>query len=274
MRKLIHKIKNIFKPNPDSSLRETLEELIEDDKGITPSLAPDEREMLANILKLRDLMATDVMIPRADIIAISLNSTLEEIKKTIKQHNVMRLPVYKESLDDVVGYIYIRDFLEIDEKNFKVSDYIHKIDFIAPSMRVLDLLIHMRSTGEKLALVVDEYGGVDGLLTLSDLVEEIVGDIQEVASEEKIQKLFQRSDGVIIADARMSLEELEKEVGNISLENDSKDNIETLGGLVFHLANRVPQRGELISQANGIIFEIIEVDPRRVKRVGIHRNNL
>lgn len=255
----------------DSTLRDTIEELIEEDKNINPSLAPDERAMLANILKLRDLTADDVMIPRADIIAVSEQSTREEILKTFRSTNVMRLPVFHTTLDDIYGYIHIRDLIDIDPEQFDLSKITRKIEFIAPSMGVLDLLLKMRISGERLAMVVDEYGGIDGLVTMGDLVEEIVGDIQNVADTSLPDQVYFRPDGVVIVDARIEIEDLEEKVGSIIGNDERKEDIETLGGLVFSLAERIPQRGELIAYpAHGIEFEIIEADPRRIKRIGIH----
>lgn len=264
--------KYIFRPKEsDSNLRDTIEELIEEDKNLNPSLAPDERAMLANILKLRDLTADDVMIPRADIIAISEESTRDEILKTFRSANVMRLPVFHTTLDDIYGYIHISDLIDTDPDQFNLSKLTRKLEFIAPSMGVLDLLLKMRISGERLAMVVDEYGGIDGLVTMGDLVEEIVGDIQNVADTTLPQQIYFRNDGVVIVDARIEIEDLEDKVGPILGDQERDEDIETLGGLVFSLAERIPQRGELIAYPNhGLEFEIIEADPRRIKRIGIH----
>lgn len=254
----------------ESSLRETLEELIEEEEIEDTSLDADEREMLTNILRLRDLTAKDVMIARADILAVSRDVSLEKIKDAFKKSRVMRLPVHGQTLDDIVGYIHLRDLLDVTSKKFKLHDYLRKIDFISPSMRVLDLLLKMRSTGEKIAIVVDEYGGVDGLVTMGDLVEEIVGDIQDVAQVTPPLQFFQRPDGVVVVDGRMDIEELEEKIGTIRTEKDREEEIETIGGFVLHLTDRVPQRGELIQHSSGLEFEIIEADSRRIIQVGIH----
>lgn len=182
----------------------------------------------------------------------------------------MRLLVYRQTLDDILGYIHLRDLLDATQKNFKLQDHLYKIDFISPSMRILDLLLKMRSTGEKIALVVDEYGGVDGLVTISDLVEEIVGDIQDVAQLSTSPHFLRRPDGVVVVDGRMDIEELEEKIGPLLTEEEKEEDIETIGGLVLHLTDRIPQRGELIAHSSGVEFEIIEADSRRIKRVGIH----
>jgi len=258
------------KKDGESSLRETLEELIEEEEIQDTSIAPDEREMLTNILRLRDLTAKDVMIARADILAIPHESTFAKIKTTFNKNKVMRLPIYGQTLDDILGYIHLRDLLDITPQKFKLHDYMRKIDFISPSMRVLDLLLKMRSTGEKIAIVVDEYGGVDGLVTMGDLVEEIVGDIQDVAQTTTPLEFFQRPDGVIVLDGRMDIKALEEKIGTIRTVKERKEEIDTVGGLILHLTDRVPQRGELIKHSSGLEFEIIEADSRRIKRVGIH----
>jgi magnesium and cobalt transporter len=271
MKEWLKSILSFFKrKDGESSLRETLEELIEEEEIEDTSLAPDEREMLTNILHLRDLTAKDVMIARADILAVSHNSSLESIKQTFKRNKVMRFPVYGQTLDDMLGYIHLRDLVDVSSDHFKLQDHLRKIDYISPSMRVLDLLLKMRSTGEKIAIVVDEYGGVDGLVTMGDLVEEIVGDIQDVAQVTAPLQFFQRSDGVIVIDGRMDIEEVEMRIGNIRTAKEKEEEIDTIGGLVLHLTDRVPQRGELIGHSSGLEFEIIEADSRRIKRVGIH----
>jgi len=271
MKEWFNFFKSFFKKKEaEGSLRETLEELIEEEEVADTSLAPDEREMLTNILNLRDLTAIDVMIPRAEIICVSSESTLEQVKNTFKTSQVMRLPVYRQTLDDILGYIHLRDLLDAEPETFKLQDHLHKIDFISPSMRVLDLLLKMRLTGEKLALVVDEYGGSDGLVTMGDLVEEIVGDIQDVAQMTSSPYFFQRPDGVVVVDGRMDIEELEEKIGVFRTGEEREEDIDTIGGLVLHLTDRVPVRGELIAHSSNIEFEIIEADSRRIKRVGIH----
>ena len=258
------------KKEGEGSLRETLEELIEEEEIADTSLAPDEREMLTNILNLRDLTAKDIRIARAEIIAVSHDSSLNDVKNAFKTKKIMRLPVYRQTLDEILGYIHLRDLLDLTAKNFKLHDHLHKINFISPSMRILDLLLQMRSTGEKIALVVDEYGGIDGLVTMGDLVEEIVGDIQDVAQMSTPLHFFRRPDGIVIVDGRMDIENLEEKIGPLRTEEEKEEDIDTIGGLVLHLTNRVPQRGELIAYPSGIEFEIIEADSRRIKRIGIH----
>jgi CBS domain containing-hemolysin-like protein len=169
-----------------------------------------------------------------------------------------------------MGYVHLMDLIDIAPKNFTLHDHMRKVDFISPSMRVLDLLLKMRSTGEKIAIVVDEYGGVDGLVTMGELVEEIVGDIQDVAQVTTPLQFSKRPDGVLVVDGRMDIEELEEQIGIIRTKEETEEEIDTIGGLILHLTDRIPQRGELITHSSGLEFEIIEADSRRIKRVGIH----
>lgn len=271
MKRWLNLFRSFFKKKEgEGSLRETLEELIEEEEIADTSLAPDEREMLTNILNLRDLTAKDLRVARAEIIAVPHDSSFEDVKTVFKTRKVMRLPVYRQTLDDILGYIHLRDLLDATPKTFKLQHYLHKIDFISPSMRILDLLLKMRSTGEKMALVVDEYGGVDGLVTMEDLVEEIVGDIQDAAQLTPSIHFFRRPDGVVVVDGQMDIDALEEKVGPLRTLEEQKEDIDTIGGLVLHLTDRVPQRGELIIHSSGIEFEIIEADLRRIQRVGIH----
>lgn len=259
----------------ETNVRDTIEVLIEENPEIDSSLAQDERDLLTNILKLRDLTVEDVMIPRAEISAIDIQTDYKGVVNAFEANRVMRLPVYKKNLDDILGYIHMRDLLTVDEDKFSLKDHIQKIDFVAPSMQVLELLLLMRSTSTRLALVVDEYGGVDGLVTLGDIIEEIVGDIEDVADQNVRLQFFTRPDGVVIVDARMDIEDLEEKIGPILSREEREEDIETLGGLLCHIADCVPQRGELIKhEASGIEFEVIEANPRLVKRVGMHNMKL
>lgn len=271
MKNWLNKLFSLFKrKESEGSLRETLEELIEEEEVEDTSLAPDEREMLTNILQLRDLTAIDLMIPRSEIVAVADDDSLEQIRGVFKEHKVSRVLVFRKTLDEIIGYIYLPDILDAQPQDFQIQQYLNKIDFISPSMRVLDLLFKMRTTGEKIAVIVDEYGGVDGIITLSDLMEEIVGDIQDVAQMTSHLYFFKRPDGVIVVDGRMDIEDLEEKIGPLRTEEEEKEDIDTIGGLVLHLTDRIPQRGEFISHPKGIEFEILEADSRRIKRIGIH----
>ncbi len=259
-----------FKKNEtDGSLRETLEELIEESVETEPSIESDERQLLGNVLNLRDLTAYDVMIPRADIIAVPVTATAQEVLQQFVKSGVMRILVYRETLDHVLGMLHIKDILvwQNSKKAWVIKNLIRDVLFISPTMRTLDLLLKMRETGSKMAVVVDEYGGVDGLVTFSNLIEEIIGDIQDAHDQSPSVQIEIRPDGSVVADARMTLEELNETFPNQLLLNDSHEDIDTLGGLVVFLAGRVPIRGELIRHPSGIEFEVLEADPRRVRRL-------
>jgi len=268
--------RRLFRKENDSSLRETLEELIEETQELEPSIASDERELLGNVLSLRDLNAEDVMTPRADIVAVPHTISGKDLMNLMIKTQHSRLPVYRETLDEAIGIVDIKDVLAwcAHKNQFSIRQALKEALYVSPTMRTLDLLFRMRATGNKMALVVDEYGGVDGIITLSDLMGEIIGDIQDAQETSPVPKLTERADGSIIADARVTLEQINDDLNiNMSLEK-AADDIDTLGGLVVVLAGRVPVRGELITHPNGIEIEILEADPRRVKRVCLYITNL
>ncbi len=254
----------------EPTLRETVEELIEDLKAPTTSVELDERRLLRNVLKLGELSAEDVMVPRADIIAVEASTPLCDLVKAIAAEAHSRLPVYRERLDDVIGMIHIKDVLRYwgNDAEFSFSQILRDVLFVAPSMRVLDLLLEMRESRTHIALVVDEYGGIDGLVTIEDLVEEIVGEIEDEHDVDGSPRIVRRADETYMADGRLTLGEFEAAVGPMLTAGD-RAQIDTLGGLVVALAGRVPGRGELIKHDSGIEFEVIEADARRVKRVRI-----
>ncbi|MEQ9326659.1 MAG: hemolysin family protein [Rhodospirillales bacterium] len=260
--------------NGEATVRDTLEELIEDFDEDEAPVEPMERVLLANVLSLRDLTVVDVMVPRADIIAVDAAVGIDELIEKFKTENHSRLPVYRDSLDDCIGMVHIRDVLgqrfgeDARDLQFRLSDLVRPVLFVAPSMRVLDLLLEMRVKRTHMALVVDEYGGIDGLLTIEDLVEEIVGEIQDEHDDEPEPQMVERPDGAVLADARVELEEFEDRFGEIFTEEEKEDS-DTLGGLVFSLAGRVPVRGELVKHDSGLIFEVVDGDPRRVRRLRI-----
>lgn len=266
------KIRQIFRrifKQEDPSLRETLEELIEEIDEVETSIESGERALLGNVLSLRDLTAQDVMVPRADIVAISHTMNAADILATMTRTGLSRIPVYKENLDDIMGMIHMKDMLAWSQNKgeFKIRKMVREVLFISPSMRTLDLLLQMRQTGTKLALVVDEYGGIDGLVSFSDLIEEIIGDIQSAHDQTPTMHIQKLPDGNVIVDARYGLEELEEFLGVKLTDAEMEDDIETLGGLVVTLAGHVPVPGELIKHSAGFEFEVIDADPRRVKRI-------
>ena len=265
-------ILRLFHPNNgENTVRGTLEELIEEHPDAETPLDEEQRTLLENILNLRDRTIADVMVPRADIIAIDVNATLEQIIELINEEAHSRVPVFQEALDDAVGMVHIKDVLAAQQKGgvFQLHDIIRTVLFVAPSMQVLELLLEMRANRIHMALVVDEFGGVDGLLTIEDLVEEIVGEIEDEHDEDDEPTWKILPDGAIDADARLEIEHFEQEVVSI-VTDEERQEVDTLGGLVFSLAGRVPVRGELVKHSSGIEIEILEADPRRIKKLRIY----
>ncbi|MGI9492346.1 MAG: hemolysin family protein [Geminicoccaceae bacterium] len=259
------------------SLRETLEELIEEDEGIDqqsrPEFSDEERAILLNALSFGSLQVWDVMVPRSDIKSIDSASTLGEVIDTMRESTHTRLPVVRDILDDIVGMVHLKDLLPFwgDGEDFALQSILRELLFVPPSMKVLDLLMKMRDTGIHMAIVIDEYGGTDGMVTIEDLVEEIVGEIQDEHDKILPPSLNERPDGSIEADARVDIEDLEKHLALELLETERREDVDTLGGLIFTLVDRVPARGEIVRHQCGIEFEVLDADPRRVKRVLIRQ---
>ena len=258
--------------NSEAKARDVLEELIEEREDAEVPIDDEERLLLSNILELRSRTIRDVMVPRADIAGIGNNASLSEVTAVLTKDNHSRLPVYGENLDDAVGMVHIKDVLAWSgrDDDFSLKNIKRKILFVSPSMQVLELLLEMRALRSHMALVVDEFGGVDGLVTIEDLVEEIVGEIEDEHDQDSEPRLVRNSDGSFAADARVPIDLLEAELGADLTVIDDED-IDTLGGLVFSLAGRVPVRGELIRHSSGIEFEVLDVDPRRIKSLRVLR---
>src|SRR5579875_1149960 len=253
-----------------SWLREALGELIEETDAAAAEIDPQERALLANILKLHDLTAADVKVPRADIVAVDHTLSLDELLQNMSKEAHSRIPVYRETLDDVIGMVHVKDVLAWwgRKADFQIAKVLRPVLFIVPSMRVPDLLLKMRATRHHLALVVDEFGGIDGLVTIEDLVEEIVGEIEDEHDIEAGPMLEESTGGTLVADGRVPIDVFEARVGAV-LGAEEREDIETLGGLVFALAGRVPARGEVITHPSGIQFEVIDADSRRIKRLRV-----
>jgi len=255
----------------EAMLRDTIEEIIEDRDVPLAPIGAQERTLIANVFKLRELTAYDVMVPRADIVAVANDVSLAQLMKIANREAHSRLPVYRESLDDVIGMVHVKDLLGYwgREKDFKLEDVLRKVLFVAPSMRVLDLLLEMRKTRLHMALVVDEYGGVDGLVTIEDLVEEIVGEIEDEHDVDEGPRLVAQPDGSFIADARLPIGDFEERVGPVLTPEEREEDIDTLGGLLVAHAGYLPARGEIITHPSGYEFEVLEADPRRLKRLRV-----
>lgn len=259
--------------DPATELTEDIAEVIEERREAQLPINPQERRMLLNILRFGELRLDDVMVPRADIVALDAEASLTEVVKIFRDAEHSRLPVYRESLDDVIGMVHIKDVFKFwgDETGFKLSSIVRKVLFVAPSMPVLDLLLQMQANHIHMAMVVDEYGGIDGLATIEDLVEQIVGDIEDEHDVDSTEDLIERADGEFDASGRTPVEQLEEKLEVNLIDRDSEEEIETLGGLVQALSGRVPQRGELVRHPGGLEFEVTDADPRRIKRLRIRR---
>jgi len=210
-----------------------------------------------------------VMVPRADIVAMAADLTWDQAMDLIRREGHSRMPVYVEQLDDIVGMIHIKDVFAFAGKptEFRLQDVLRKPLMVAPQIPALDLLLQMRVARMHLALVVDEYGGIDGLLTIEDLVETIVGDIADEHDEPDLPMVIERADGTLDVDARMKIEDFEARVGKMLTEEERDADIDTVGGLVFTLAGRVPARGEVIRHESGAEFRILDSDARRIRRL-------
>lgn len=298
------------------SLREDLEVAVKKDVG--GSFSAEERRMLLRLLRFGGSRVEDVMVPRADIIAIEEDAPISELLQAFEKAGVSRMPIFRDTLDDPRGMVHIKDLfswlmaqtrgktgraptngtgqpnsdgLEIcspeavppdatgakpDFRAFDLSRPVsmarikRQVLYVPPSMPAMNLLIKMQSTRIHMALVVDEYGGTDGLVTIEDLVEQIVGDIEDEHDEAEVANITEDPKLGLVASARTPIAELEEHLGRKLLTEAEDEEIDTLGGLVFTIVGRVPARGELVRHHSGVEFEVLDADPRRVKKLKIH----
>lgn len=257
--------------NEPASLEDEVADLIDEHDPEGTQVGSEERSILHNVLGLSDTTVNDVMIPRADIVAVDHKATLDELKNIIIDKEHTRIPVYKDSLDNVVGFIHIKDLVSYlgvgAKKTFSMHSILREILFVPPSMKVIDLLIKMQAKRVHMALVLDEYGGTYGLVTLEDLVEEIIGEIEDEHDKEELAEIKKIDNSSFEVNARMPVEELEKKLDIKLCSGDEAEDFDTLGGLVFYMLGHVPLKGEVIKHKAGIEFEVIEADPRRVSRL-------
>jgi CBS domain containing-hemolysin-like protein len=275
-------------------LEDVLAETVQD-----ANFSPQERAMLKNVLGFHRIRVDDVMVPRADIVAVAADTTLGDLLNLFRTAGHSRLPVYGETLDDPKGMVHIRDFLDfiamnadagseagtgadalpslgqIDlSKTLSEANILRPVLFVPRSMPAIDLLVRMQATRTHMALVIDEYGGTDGLVSIEDLVEMVVGDIEDEHDEDTAEMIVRAADGSFIADARASLDEVQESLGVDLNGEDSAEDIDTLGGFIVTLAGRVPSRNELILGPAELEFEVLDADPRRVKRLRISRRDV
>jgi magnesium and cobalt transporter len=278
---ILRRLAHALRGGGGQSIRESLEEVIEESERQTAALTPQERMMLANLLKFGELRVDDVMVPRADIVAVEEKTPLPQLIADFRAAQHSRLPVYRETLDDPLGLVHIKDIFALLEPqpdgslkcpDVPISKVKRDLLFVPPSMPAHELLLKMQTTHIHLALVIDEYGGTDGLVSIEDLIEEIVGDIDDEHDVEEAPQLKSRDDGGYDADARLDLEDFKEQTGITLAPEEDDEEIDTMGGLVVSLVGRVPQRGEIVHDpASGFDFEIVEADPRRVKKLRLRR---
>lgn len=257
----------------DGTLQDNLRELLEQHEDANQQVNAEERMILMNLVKLGELRVSDVMIPRADIMGVEDTADIDRLVQAFKDGLHSRLPVYRETLDNVIGMVHIKDLLAYwgTGEGFDLLKLVREVEFVPPSMPVLDLLLKMRTLRIHMAMVIDEFGGTDGLATIEDLVEAIVGEIEDEHDVDERPPFVEVSEGVLDADARAQIEEVEARMSCDFLPEDRDEDIDTIGGVVTSLAGRVPQRGEIIAHPSGIEFEITEADARRVKRLRVRR---
>jgi CBS domain containing-hemolysin-like protein len=274
---LFQRLAQSLRGNPNAqAMRESLEEVIEESEREIRDLSPQERVMLANLLKFGELKISDVMVPRPDIIAVEESIPIAELVRAFREAQHSRLPVYRGTLDDPLGFIHIKDVLALAEQlpdgtlrwnGNSTASIRRNLVFVPPSMPARDLLLKMQSSHIHLALVIDEYGGTDGLVSIEDLVEEIVGEIADEHDVDQGPSLRTVAGGSFIADARMELEDFKERSGVDLRVADLSEEVDTLAGLAVALIGRLPQRGEIVPHPSGYELEILEADPRRIKRI-------
>jgi len=274
--RLRERLRDMLRPRgraAEEQLRDTIEEIIEEGEAPAEPMGAAERAILANVLRLREVTAEDVMVPRADIVAVDYGIALEELVAFLVREAHSRVPVFRGSLDEVQGFVHVKDVLRLKQSGeaFNLADVLRKVLFVAPSMRVLDLLLEMRKSRTHLALVVDEYGGIDGLVTIEDVVEAIVGDIEDEHDVEDGPLLAKTVDGLWLVDARLPIDEFQTQTGIALDDAERAADVDTVGGAVVSVAGRVPGRGEIIRHPAGCEFEIIDADPRRIRKLKARR---
>ena len=287
----------------DRGLRESLEGAFESHEAQNPgaSVRADAKSMMLNIIEFANLRVDDVMVPRVDIVAIDDGAAMQDLLVRFMDANHSRLPVYRESLDGITGMVHVKDFVrwmaakgakrkkgKSDKAlaatlsipavelaaSVKQSGLHREVLFVPPSMPASDLLVKMQASHIHLAIVIDEYGGTDGLVSIEDLVEVIVGDISDEHDTDEDNLIKDMGEGFYLADGRVDIARLEALVKVDLLSDEDEEEADTLAGLVFKIAGRVPARGEIIRHGSGLEFEILESDPRRVKRLRINAKNI
>ncbi len=288
---LFERVRALFGLTP-ASVRDDIEDAI--DESVGAEFTPQERAILKNVLALHDVKVADVMVPRADIVALASDTPLRDVLDLFRTAGHSRLPVYEETLDDPRGMIHIRDFvvflasdprfgltsgpgLTAGDPSARLSldmplsaaHILRPVLFAPPSMPALDLLLKMQASRTHMALVIDEYGGTDGLVSIEDVMEAIVGDIEDEHDEAETPELHVSGDGAFIVEARAGLDEVSAAVGFDFASLADAEGVDTIGGLVTASAGRVPGRGEILRGPGEFEYEVLDADPRRIKRLKI-----
>jgi CBS domain containing-hemolysin-like protein len=267
---LMERLRTLFGRRNGDNLRETIEELIEvaEPAATDQPIDEGERALLRNILGLHEVSVADVMVPRALVVAVEVSTPFADLVRVMGEMAHSRLPIYRDDLDHVVGMVHLKDVVAAIGRGEAPSleSLCRKPLFVPPSIGCLTLLAQMRQARTHLALVVDEYGGIDGLVTIEDLVEQIVGEIEDEHEDTDDQPIELRPDGTLLTHGYVPVAEITKLVGPF-LSDDERDAVDTVGGLVFHLAGRVPDVGETLTHASGVTIEVLTGDRRRVDRL-------
>lgn len=286
----------LFRPRNGTSLREEIADALAGTASDAESFSPGERAMLNNILRLREVRVEDVMVPRADIEAVEITTSLGDLLSLFEQSGHSRMPVYAETLDDPRGMVHIRDVLAHITKVGRVKkgratrkapapgvldlakvDLARTIDelglirpvlFVPPSMLASELMGRMQAARTQMALVIDEYGGTDGLASLEDIVEMVVGDIEDEHDDDE-PMVTQAGDGIFIVDGKAEIDDVAEMIGENFAAGEHGEYVDTIGGMIFNALGRVPVRGEVVQAIPGFEFHVIDADPRRIKRVRI-----
>lgn len=270
-----------FKPKPVETVRETIEDLIEEavENG-DDDFNEHEQMMLNNLLDLRDRKCGNIMIPRAEIVAFPKDGNVIDLAELMIERGHSRIPIYGDSMDDIVGIVHVIDLVRgvlNNQKDLKAADILSdKIKFVSAEKGVSDLLKEMQQEKIHIAVVVDDYGGVDGLVTIEDLLEEIVGDIEDEYDQEENPVICNQTNGNILVDGKAELEEINEVCGldlYKGLDEEVVDEVDTVNALILHFIQRVPEQSEVVEGLNGIKFRILEADYCQVKKALIIREN-
>lgn len=259
----------------EPTLKEALQEVLDDHVDEVTTMAEEERQILSNVMEMGDTEVDDIMIPQSDMLAVEITTSLNDLRDLVVESGHTRLPVYEDSLDSIKGFVHVKDLLPLlgnGTGGFHISQIMREVVFVPEAMMISDLLLKMRVSGVHLAIVVDEYGGTTGLVTLEDLFEVIVGDIQDEHDEPEEHAVLEwNKKSTVIVDAKTRMDELEEALDISFQPEEEEDDYDTLGGLIFAALGHVPVKGELIKHNSGIEMEVLDVDDRRIKRVRLTR---